>query len=268
MTTWQPDYLPEPRSYGMFAWLRIAIVWLLLAAVIYGLLLVLLLVRLFEWPFGRPITPEIVKLASRVSLWVLGIRCRVKGSPMRSAGAVVANHVSWLDILVLNSRQRVHFVAKSEVRNWFGFGILTRATGTVFIDRDPRKARQQQGLFTERFREGDTLLFFPEGTSTDGMRVLRFKPTLFASLFDESLQQGLLVQPVTLTYRSPPDEVQTFFGFWGAMELGDHMIKVCSAGRGGSVELTYHAPIKPLQFQDRKSLAIHCESVVRAGLAA
>jgi lyso-ornithine lipid O-acyltransferase len=97
---------------------------------------------------------------------------------MQHKGALVANHASWLDIFTLNACDRIYFVSKSEVAGWPGIGWLARATGTVFINRQGREAQMQKLLFEARLRAGHRLLFFPEGTSTDGQRVLDFKSTL------------------------------------------------------------------------------------------
>ena len=264
MSTWDPDYDPGPQDFGPGEWFRIAIAWSQTATAIYGLLVIFWLVRVLEWPFGRPITPEITKLACRLSLRSIGIRLEVRGKPMRGAGAVVANHVSWLDIFAMNSLQRIFFVAKSEIKRWTGVGVLAKTTNAVFITRDPRMARHQQELFAERFRRGDTLLFFPEGTSTDGMQVLPFKTTLFAAFFHAGMTVKLLVQPVTVNYRPPAGEDPRFYGFWGSMGFRDHVFKVLSVPEGGSVELIYHEPVAVAQFSDRKELARYCEQTVRS----
>lgn len=264
MNTWDPDYDPGPGKFGPRAWIRIILVWLQTATVVYGLLVLFWLVRAAEWPFGRPITPEITRIACGASLRLMGLRLRTHGTPMKAAGAVVANHVSWLDIFALNVKQRVFFVAKSEIKLWFGIGILAKTTDAVFIERDRRKAREQQDLFASRFRRGDTLLFFPEGTSTDGMQVLPFKSTLFSALFHKELEGALMVQPVTVNYEAPPGEKSNFYGFWGNMSFRDHIFKVISVPRGGAVNLIYHRPVPTSRFRDRKELARHCEETIRA----
>ena len=264
MNTWDPDHDPGPGSFSPRAWIRIILVWLQTATVVYGLLVLFWLVRAAEWPFGRPVTPEITRIACGASLRLMGLRLRTHGTPMKAAGAVVANHVSWLDIFALNAKQRVFFVAKSEVKLWFGIGILAKTTDAVFIERDRRKAREQQELFASRFRRGDTLLFFPEGTSTDGRQVLPFKSTLFSALFHKEMTGGLMVQPVTVNYEAPPGERSDFYGFWGSMSFRDHIFRVISVPRGGAVELIYHRPVPTSRFRDRKELARHCEETIRA----
>lgn len=128
------------------------------------------------WGPRRPLTGPWVQGVCRLSLWVLGLGWRREGQPMRGPGAVVANHSSWLDILVLNAAMPVFFVSKSEVAGWPGINILTRVTNTHFVTRDPKLAAAQTREFAERTRAGHRLLFFPEGTSTDGQRVCPSNP--------------------------------------------------------------------------------------------
>ena len=102
-----------------------------LALVVFGGLAVHLTLRLFERPlFGlrRPVTPHVTQAVCKTALAVIGLPLAVTGRPMAGRGAVVANHVSWLDIFVLNAPQRVYFVSKSEVAGWPGIGWLARAT--------------------------------------------------------------------------------------------------------------------------------------------
>ncbi|MDO9526853.1 MAG: lysophospholipid acyltransferase family protein, partial [Gemmobacter sp.] len=199
-------------------WLRVVLRGGVLAVVIYGGLLVLLVLRLVERPlFGmrRPLTPHITQLVCRSAFAILGIGFSTRGVPMQGRGAVVANHASWLDIFSLNAPQRVYFVSKSEVAGWPAIGWLARATGTVFIQRKGTEALAQKSVFVERLRAGHHLLFFPEGTSTDGLRVLPFKSTLFAAFFADGLDRILQVQPVTVIYAAPPDQDPRFYGWWG-----------------------------------------------------
>ena len=244
---------------------RFIIRFSLLIVVIYGLLAVFLLVRLFEWPFGRIITPGITRLVCRSCLLIMGLYPKVHGTPMCSPGCVVANHSSWIDIFVLNAPQRIFFVSKSEVRNWFGIGILGRVTGTVFIERNMRQSLVQKGIFFTRLLQGNKLLFFPEGTSTDGQQIDPFKSTLFAALFEPAISKELLVQPVSVYYRSPKGEDPRFYAWWGDSNMWVHLRKVLTSAGGGTVSLTFHEPLKVADYPNRKALARQCELIVRAG---
>ncbi|PIE12492.1 MAG: 1-acyl-sn-glycerol-3-phosphate acyltransferase [Rhodobacterales bacterium] len=269
MTTWDAGVEPPTVRIGPMGWVRVVARGLVLGVIVFGCLGLLLVVRLVERPlFGmhRPWTPWITQFVCSMAFVVLGISYRVEGTRMTHRGVVVSNHVSWLDIFALNARKRVYFVSKAEVAGWPGIGWLARATGTVFIKRDRREAKAQQTVFEERLLAGHKLLFFPEGTSTDGRRVLPFKTTLFQSFFTQQLRHELYVQPVTLIYRAPRGTDARFYGWWGDMEFGPHLLQTLSARRQGAVTVKYHPPVRVDAFENRKALAAHCEAVVRSGL--
>lgn len=261
---------PDPVTITAAGWLRVLWRGTALGVLTFGCLGLLLLVRLIERPlFGqrRPVTPHITQFVCRNAFRILRIGYRTTGTLMRGPGAVVANHASWLDIFTLNARKRIYFVSKAEVAAWPGIGWLARATGTVFINRDRREARAQKQIFEDRLQAGHKLLFFPEGTSTDGIRVLPFKSTLFAAFFADGLRQEMQVQPVTVVYRAPDGADPRFYGWWGDMAFGPHLLRVLAAPRQGAVEVVYHPPVAVADFADRKALARYCEDAVRAGLA-
>lgn len=269
MTPWDSAE-PEPEPpIGAGGWARIALRGSVLGTVVYGGLAVLLLVRLVERPLhgaARPWTPRITRAVCRAAFPILGIRYRVRGEPMAHIGAVVANHASWLDIFTLNACQKVYFVSKAEVAAWPFIGWLARATGTVFIRRDPREAKAQQQVFEERIRAGHHLLFFPEGTSTDGLRVLPFKTTLFQPFLSEGLQDVMQVQPVTVIYAAPEGKDPRFYGWWGDMGFGPHLARVLATRRQGTVEVVFHPPLAAKEFASRKEMAAAAETLVRSAL--
>jgi len=269
--TWDPGVtmeFPRPTSADR---LRFLLRCVPMGMVTFGGLGLLLLVRLIERPlFGvdRPMTPYITQSVCRINFLILGIRRNVRGRPMQKKGALVANHASWLDIFTLHAAARIYFVAKSEVAGWAGIGWLARATGTVFIERRVSSAKAQRELFHERLGHGHRLLFFPEGTSTDGLRVLTFKSTLFDAFFDDAHREGVWLQPVTLNFVAPAGADPRFYGWWGGMEFGPPFAMVLSAGRQGRVETVFHDPVRVSDFPDRKALARHLEGIVRGGFAA
>jgi 1-acyl-sn-glycerol-3-phosphate acyltransferase len=265
MTGWVEASAP-PYRIGPLGWLRVIWRGALVGVLTYGGLVVLLLVRLVEAPlFGpvRPMTPWITQGVCRGALKLIGLRLVVHGQPMTVEGAIVANHSSWLDIFALNAADRVYFVAKSEVAGWPGIGWLARATGTIFISRKGSEAKRQQELLETRLMAGHRFLFFPEGTSTDAIRVLPFKSTLFAAFFSPALVRRTHVQPVTVVFHSPEGEDRRFYGWWGDMDFVSHLLKTLAAGRQGRVEVTFHPEVPVDAFEDRKALARYCERVVR-----
>jgi 1-acyl-sn-glycerol-3-phosphate acyltransferase len=108
-------------------------------------------------------------------------------------------------------------------------------------------------------------LFFPEGTSSDGRRVLPFKPTLFAAFFAKGLRESLSIQPVTVVYRGVDGDPRQY-GWWGDMDFGPHLLSTLAAAKQGSVTIVYHPPVRIRDFHDRKVLARKMEETVRGGL--
>ncbi|WIY24708.1 lysophospholipid acyltransferase family protein [Parasedimentitalea psychrophila] len=267
---WHSEAEPDPIQMSGFGWGLVVLRCLILAVLVFGGLVILLMVRLFERPFfgmHRPITPYITQFVCRNAFRIMGIGFRSSGDLMKEPGAVVANHSSWLDIFALNARKRIYFVSKAEVAKWPGIGWLARATGTVFIERNPKKAREQTLLFEQRLKADHKLLFFPEGTSTDGLRVLTFKTTLFAAFFSDQLRDLMSVQPVSVVYHPPKGEPKRFYGWWGDMDFAPHFLKTLAVLRQGSVELIYHPAVRVSDFTNRKVLAAYCEDKIRSGHA-
>ncbi|MBP0482915.1 lysophospholipid acyltransferase family protein [Sagittula salina] len=261
---------PDPVRLGWRDWLRVILRAVPIVAIL-GLGLALMgLIRLLERPlFGvdRPWTPHITPVVCRMVLRIMGLTVRTEGTRLQGRGAIVANHATWLDIFVLNSRKTVYFVSKAEVAGWPGIGLLARATGTVFITRDPRAAKAQAAQLRERLLHGHRLLFFPEGTSTDGLRVLPFKTTLFAAFFDAEVVHEMRVQALSVVYHAPEGRDARFYGWWGDMDFGPSLVQVLATRHQGSVELVYHLPVRVDDYANRKSLAAHLETQVRDGHA-
>ncbi|ABD55352.1 lysophospholipid acyltransferase family protein [Jannaschia sp. CCS1] len=267
--TWNGAPAPTPRALGLAEWLRIlrrALPLILILLICFPLLLLLRIPERWIWGLKRPVTPYLTQIVCVVACWALALKRSVTGQPMRTPGAFVANHVSWLDIFALNAGKRMYFVAKAEVSGWGGIGWLARATGTVFIRRNRAEAATQTKLFEDRLIAGHQLLFFPEGTSTDGHRVLPFKTTLFEAFFADRLRDRLSVQPVTLSYRAPAGANPRHYGWWGDMDFGPSLLQILATPGRGHVTITYHAPLLVAEAHNRKALARACEEAVRGGL--
>jgi 1-acyl-sn-glycerol-3-phosphate acyltransferase len=220
---------------------------------------------------GRPglaVAPWVVLLWARGSLALLGLRRVTHGAPMRLPGAVVANHASWIDVVALQAASRVFFVSKAEVAGWPVIGAIGRAIGTVFIERRAAEARRQTEALHARLERGDRLAIFPEGTSSDGLRVLPFKSALFAALVAPELRARLWVQPASVVYRPAHGLPPAFYGWWGDMDFAKHLRMLLAHSRGGTVEITFHAPLRAADLPDRKALADAAAALVAAGHAA
>jgi 1-acyl-sn-glycerol-3-phosphate acyltransferase len=225
---------------------------------------------LIETLAGRRVTrlgPRVVQGWAATALPLLGLSYAARGVPLRGRGALVANHSSWIDIVALQRAAAPFLVSKSEVRGWPGIGLIGRAIGTMFIDRRPALAKRQEAELLARLARGDHMALFPEGTSSDGRRVLPFKSSLFGVFFAPELGGRVAVQPVTIAYRPAPDLPADFYAWWGEMDFAPHLARVLARSRGGRVELTFHPPLDVAAAGSRKALAGAAEHAVREGFA-
>jgi 1-acyl-sn-glycerol-3-phosphate acyltransferase len=262
-----------PPVYPRAGVWRIALAALRLAAALgltLGLLSAFVIVKKAErlWPGLRPMRNGIASLWGRSVAWTLGMRVVSVGAPIPQGGAIVANHTSWTDILVLLAATRVTFVSKAEVKDWPGIGILAKAADTLFIERRRSHAKRQEQEMKTRIESGQHLLFFPEATSTDGLRVIPFKSTLFSVFFTPELHDQVWVQPVSVVYRARPGAGRPvdFYGWWGDMDFGSHMWVLLTRSVGGTATVVFHAAVRPADFPHRKALAAYCDAAVRQGL--
>ena len=203
----------------------------------------------------------------RVALGLIGGEVRVVGEPSRARPLlVVANHVSWLDILVIGSRVPVSFVAKSEVAGWGPFGLLAKLQRTVFVDR-ARRASTGQGVdeIAGRFAAGEAIVLFAEGTSHDGDTVLPFRSALLAAAHaSEATVQPLAVAYVARRGIALTSAERARFAWMGDAVLGPSLLDTITGGPF-TAELRFGAP-RPGD-PDRKGLALALRRDV-AGLLA
>lgn len=226
--------------------------------------------RFLKKILGRWVTYHylIALVWARICLWLLSLSPVVVGTPIKRGGILASNHISWTDIMVLRSVTKVNFVSKAEVRKWPVVGYIAHVCETVFIERKRTEAKRQQADLLERIENDELLCLFPEGTSTDGLRVLPFKSALMSVVFVPGVRERLMVQPVTLNYIPNPDHdlPSNFYGWWGSMGFGSHIWTLATRSKGGKVEVTFHEPIKVSEYEDRKRLTLDCEKAVRSAL--
>lgn len=264
MSTWDDGSKPAPVKAGLINHGVAGLRFLAIAVVIFGLMGPMLLLRVLGFIHAAQ---GIVQLACRGVLAVMGLRIVTRGTPMQMPGGVVANHSTWLDIFVLNAVQKALFVSKAEVAKWPLIGAIARSVGTVFIERKQSHAVKQRDVFSQKLLGGHRLLFFPEGTSTDGRRVLPFKATLFAAFFQPELRDSAWVQPVTVAYKAPNHQDARYYGWWGDAEFFPHFFSVLGQLKQGRVTVSFHAPIRVADMADRKVLARDAFGAVAQGLA-
>jgi lyso-ornithine lipid O-acyltransferase len=204
--------------------------------------------------------------------------CRLFGMSVRVIGAAaapsgrpvvfVSNHSSWLDVPVLGSRLSACFVAKGEVARWPLVGWVARLGRTEFVSRQRGAIGRERTAMLSRLARGDNLVLFPEGTTSDGSRVMSFRSAFF-SVADGATPP--LIQPVSVVYDRlaglPTGRAsRPLFSWYGDMDLAGHYWRL-ARHRGMRATVLLHAPIEPTDFADRKALARAVWVVVADGAA-
>lgn len=214
----------------------------------------------------------------RVMCRLIGLRVRVVGqrtSPRADRRPVVyvSNHSSWLDIPVLGGRLDACFIAKNEVAGWPLVGTIARLGRTVYVRRSRTSTGRERDDMQARLADGDNLVLFPEGTTSDGARVLPFR-SAFLSIAVAPV--GLtelppMVQPVAVVYDEagglPVLRTQRpLFAWYGDMEIGSHFWRLVQH-RGLRATMLLLPPLDPTDFADRKALARATWQAVADGAA-
>ena len=213
-------------------------------------------------------------LFHRAFLWLFSVRVSQSGTPPAPGepALVLANHVSWLDIIAIGSLRPLSFVAKSEIAGWPVIGILAGLQRTLFIDRGRRGATatvsQQMG---HRLSQGELVVLFAEGTTGDGTRLLPFRSSLVgaarAALQGESENGRVRLQPLAITYprrnglpvaRSERPDI----AWYGDMDLAPHLAAFV---KGGPIDahIVWGTPIPFEAGTDRKAATAAAEAEVR-----
>jgi 1-acyl-sn-glycerol-3-phosphate acyltransferase len=207
----------------------------------------------------------LVKRWSVRLLRILAVDAKIEGDLTAHQGnvLVVANHISWLDIFVLNSVHPVRFVAKSELAGWPVVGAMIRGAGTLFIQRETRRdTHRVNQTMAKVLSDGDVVAIFPEGTTTEGHDLLPFKSSLLQPIVEA---QGH-VQPVAIRYRGPEGALSLVPAYVGDTSFAASFWQVCGA-RALTVELIA-LPALPARDAHRRELARRAEEAIRKALAA
>jgi 1-acyl-sn-glycerol-3-phosphate acyltransferase len=200
---------------------------------------------------------------ARASARVLGMRIEREGEIPEGPALLVSNHLSYVDIVLIASQLPCVFVSKSEVGSWPVLGRLARWMQTLFVDRTLRRdvhrvAQEIRG----RLDRGQTVVFFPEGTSSEGAGVLDFHSSLLAP----AAQEGWPVQYAAVHYVTPPDAppAAETVCWWGDMDFGPHLLGLLAVPSFRARIAFGHEPVRD---PDRKSLArrLHRQVASRFG---
>lgn len=200
----------------------------------------------------------------RNGLGILGIRLRVIGEPPRVEGPLmlVANHVSWLDIFLINTAWSARFVAKSEIRKWPVVGWLSAQSGTLFIERERRRDTARiNDYVADALRAGDRVVVFAEGTTTDGTEVLPFH----SSLLQPIVAAGGTAAPVAMRYLYPDGRLSEHATYTGTRSLFQSM-QLLASQKETIAELAFCEPV-PTAGLHRRDLAEQSAALIAAALA-
>ncbi len=232
-----------------------ALVWTALAMLVQAVLILL---------------PGPAKVAFPRLYWsgicvMLGLRIRVIGqaahrTPDGRPVVFVSNHSSWLDIPLLGARLDAAFIAKQEVGTWPVIGQIAALGRTLYVRRSRQSTGRERDEMRGRLQQGGNLILFPEGTSSDGSRVLPFR-SAFLSVAELPITadgRPPLVQPVSIVYDRlaglPTGRAsRPLFAWYGDMDIASHFWQLAQH-RGLRATILLHAPLDPATFASRKEL--------------
>ena len=208
----------------------------------------------------------------RAAVKLVGIRVHVHGGPAESRPLLlIANHVSWLDIMVLGSVMELSFISKAEVSKWPIFGLFAKLQRSVFVERERRaKTGDVTAEIAERLGRGDVLVLFGEGTSSNGIHVLPFRTALVGGVARVAQLAGngtATIQPLAINYTQLQGVPMGRFhkprvAWYGDMDMAGHLWWVLCHGVI-DVDVMFADPIPFDGAADRKQTARAAEETVR-----
>lgn len=255
----------------MIDWMRIGGVLSLVTVVSLILIPIQAIGLYFDLPYRRWLPGYWHRLSCRL----LGIRIHVHGGiDRRRPLLLAANHASWTDILILGAIADVVFIAKTEVAGWPIFGLLAKLQKTIFVAREEkRRAGEQVNEIATRMADGEVVVLFPEGTTSDGNRLLEVKSSLFgaaASARPLAPDGVVYVQPVAIAYTKvygmPMGRYHRPIAAWpGDIELLPHLVGILKAG-AIDVDVSFGPPVEFHAGDNRKALSTRIEADIRTML--
>lgn len=194
----------------------------------------------------------------RIVLGGMGVRLRIEGDRPRGVTLIAANHLSYLDIVMAAAALPIVFVSKDEIARWPVFGAIARRGKTIFLDRRSRvSARNAAREMAERLSGGVPVVLFPEGTSTDGVAVMRFHSTLF----EPAVAAGICITPAAIAYEPQGrGVVERDLCWFGDEAFVPHLMRVLNAD-GFTASMRFGEPIAAV---DRRAAAVTAHEAVTA----
>ncbi len=201
----------------------------------------------------------------KMLLWLLSIEVEIvhESKRSRNGNLFISNHLSYLDIPILGSNFPLRFVAKSEVKSWPLFGFLAKKGRSIFIKRNKTDSFNQKNKILDILSSGERVFIFPEGTTSDGNRVLEFKSSSFSSVEN----QNFTIQPIVIVYSDlngiPINRwLRPLIAWYGNMDLKPHLFKLVGL-MSIKAKLIYLEPVNAQNFENRKDLSKYLEERIR-----
>lgn len=190
--------------------------------------------------------------------WLLGLRVRIDGEPVKQGALYAANHISWLDIPAIGGTMPTRFIAKSEIAGWSLIGWLATLGGSVFVARQRRsETRQQANAVSLALTEGRPVVLFAEGGTSNGVTLDPFRPALFAA----ANEARAVVQPVAVDYGARAAEIAWPKG----AGFGNELLRMLNRPAPVPVTLRFRSPLDGGAI-DRKQLASEAHTAVVTAL--
>ncbi len=252
----------------MIVWLRIAFAFFVIVVTSILLMPLQVLALTFDWRLRRTLPRH----WHRIICYCLGIRIRVRGRlENRRPLMLCSNHSSWMDIMVMSAVADVAFIAKIEVRDWPIFGTLAKLQKSVFVVREEkRRTGDQASEIAGRMADGEIVVLFPEGTTSDGNRLLEVKSSLFgaaAMAVPHSPTGAVMVQPVAIAYTRVHGIAMGRYhrplAAWpGDLELLPHLIDILKCG-AIDAEVSFGEAVEYGEKTNRKAVSSTISARIR-----
>lgn len=192
-----------------------------------------------------------MRIWGKATVRLFSMKVMIEGEPPKPPFLIVSNHLSYIDIPIYSAFLDTTFVAKSEIREWPLIGFMAKTLGIIFIDRrmksDVKRVNQK---ISDDLNELQGVVLFPEGTTSPGMEVMRFRP----SLLEHAATSGMSVSYASLRFQtSEPDEpAYRSVCWWGKISMAKHQLLM---GKNRKIDVTIRFGDKRILNNDRKELA-------------
>lgn len=252
------------KNYVHIVWrLPVLIIWMLIMPAIF------VLARTCRVP-NHDALPHVFHRGVR---FILGLKVQFSGDLSKQQPSMyVSNHISYLDVFVLGDI-KAFFVAKSEVANWPILGHFSKYQNTLFIERKASQAKSTLNVMQQHIANGNSLILFPEGTSTDGIHVEPFKSSLFEAVNLQDRDNQVIdipIQPITVAYTDQNgnkmnQDMLDHYAWYGTMPFAPHFFKLFALKKV-NVKVHFHPVCYLSDFDNRKQCSEHCQKLVSAKL--